>query len=161
MRWFGQRVEMHSFFSLAWMRLVNTFWDAFCVLACMGLVCRTNVEMHFVPSLARERFGQHLLPCILCPRFHWRILVNPSWAIFCVHAVMGSVWSTYVVIPLVCPQYMLKHSLRTFCVLSGIESRDAFQVFAGIKWDKSTQLEIQFVTFLALDKFGQHKLRSI
>ena len=79
------------------MDLGNTSWDAFCVLAgmdwfwsiqfevhlmfsrCKGGVWSTQVEIHFMSSLAWEGFGEHVLRCILCPRFLGIGLINSSW----------------------------------------------------------------------------------
>ena len=52
------------------MDLVNTYRDAFRVLAVMGRVCSTLIDMHIVCSLACDGFGLHMLRCILCPSLH-------------------------------------------------------------------------------------------
>jgi len=72
------------------MVLVNAFWDTFmfslewvgigqhlfCVLTGMRLGWSTNVEMHYVTSLALDGFGQHMLRNVLCRRWHGREFVN-------------------------------------------------------------------------------------
>jgi hypothetical protein len=40
--------------------LVNTWWDAICVVTGAGGIWSTQVEMHFVSSMAWEGFGQHM-----------------------------------------------------------------------------------------------------
>ena len=55
-----------------------------------------NVEIHFVFSLAYEEIGQHMLRCILCPRWHGMGLDNPNYDTFCVFAEMGGPWATRV-----------------------------------------------------------------
>jgi hypothetical protein len=65
-------------------------------------VCLTQVEIYFVPFLAWEGFGQHILRCILCLRWHWRGLVN-TCDTFCDLPVMGMVWPTRVK-SILCPR---------------------------------------------------------
>jgi hypothetical protein len=62
----------------------------------MVWIWTTHFEMHFVSSLAVEGFDQHMLRCILCPRWHGKGLVNRCCYTFCVVAGMGWVWSTHV-----------------------------------------------------------------
>ena len=59
--------------------LINTCWDTFCVLASMGSVWITYVEICFLSSLACEVFGQHMLRCIFCPPWHVMGLGNTCW----------------------------------------------------------------------------------
>jgi len=42
----------------------------------MGSLLLTHAEMHFLFSLAWFMFFQHKFRHILCPRRHWRRLVN-------------------------------------------------------------------------------------
>jgi hypothetical protein len=102
--------DMQFVFSLAWVGLsghmlifilcllwhgrdlVYPSYDTFCVLAGIGLLWSTHVEMLLVSSLTLEAFGQHMLRyllcpcwqrmgliiCILCIRWHWLGLVNTS-----------------------------------------------------------------------------------
>ena len=89
--------------------------------------------MHFVSSLAWERFGEHMLRCILFSSWHARGLVNARLGTFYVLAVMSGVWSTHVEMHL--------------SVLDGM-------------WEvRSSHAEMYFVTSLAWEGFGQHKLR--
>ena len=124
-------VEIHFLTSLAWdgfghmfwsvlcsrmhgVRLFNSSWGTFCVIAAMrgvffntcwvafsdlaglGGVWSTQVEMHFVSVLAWDGFGQHQLSYILFPHWHGIGLVNTSWDPFCVLVGMGVVWSKHV-----------------------------------------------------------------
>ena len=60
----------------------------------MGYVCSTRVEIYFVSYMAWDRFAQHNLRYILCPRGHGKHLVNPLLDTFRVFASMGWVSST-------------------------------------------------------------------
>ena len=51
-------------------------FKTFCVLAGIVGVCSTHVELHFVSLLAWEVFGQHKSRYILCPSWHWMVLFN-------------------------------------------------------------------------------------
>ena len=62
----------------------------------MEWVLASHVRKHLVPSLARERFRQHLLRYILSPRWHGMGLVNTCFETFCFLADMGGVCSTHV-----------------------------------------------------------------
>ena len=74
-------VEMNIVFSLAWVGMLNTWWDnffiyaymgrvwsarvdSFCVLVGMGCDWSTHVEMHYMLSLAYEVFAHYMLRCI-------------------------------------------------------------------------------------------------
>jgi hypothetical protein len=52
--------------------------DTICVLAGMGGDWSINVELHLVLSQAWDGFGQQMLKCIWCPRWHGIGLVNKS-----------------------------------------------------------------------------------
>ena len=137
------------------MGLIIACWDAFCFLAGMGCVWSTQVDMHFVCSLACDGFGQHMLSCILSSRWHGRGFVNTCWDTFCVLAGIGWVWSTYVGMHFVSSlswegfgQHMLKYILcsrwQGTCLVN--TSSDIFSVLAGMEW---TNVEILFVFSLA------------
>ena len=66
--------------------LLNTCWDAFCVLAGMGGVWSTHDEMHFKSLLALDELGQYMLRCILCPGWHGRRLLHTCFDASCVLA---------------------------------------------------------------------------
>ena len=134
------------------MGLVNTTWDALCVLVGMGRVWSSQliyifwipmnarglvnkVKVHFKSTLAWEVFGQEKLNYILCPWWNRRGLVITNRDAFWVFAGMGSVWSTQV-------------ELHFFVLL----------VMGRVC---STQVEIHFVSPLTWDGFGQHNLRYI
>ena len=54
-------------------------WDMFVHplgYAGMGWDCSTPNELHIVSSLEWDGFGQHMLRCIFCPRWHGKSLVN-------------------------------------------------------------------------------------
>ena len=132
------------------MGLVNTSWDAFCVLAGIGGVWSTHIEMHFVSSLSWEGYGQHKLRCILCPLWHRMRLVDTFWDIFYFLAGLGGVWATQVEI----------HFVFSMTLISLVNtSWDIFSVLAGIGGFFSTQ--VYFVLSLAWDGFGEHMLRYI
>ena len=151
--------------------------------------------MPIVSSLAWEWFVQHMLRCIFCPRWHGRGLVNTYCHAFCVLAFIDRFWSIEVELyfesmlawamfgqPIllyltsmgwVC-EHTLRYSLRTFCVLSGMESVLSTNV-SGLRWHKirldighfvtffalneSTLNEIHFESLLTWEGSGQHKLR--
>ena len=58
------------------MGLVITSCDIFCGVASIFGVCSTNVEIHYLSSIAWEGFAQHMLRYILCLRCHGMGLVN-------------------------------------------------------------------------------------
>ena len=100
----------------------------------MGLV--KQVEIHFVSSQAKDEFDQNILRYNLFHRWFRRVLVNTCWDSFCVHAVMGGVCSTHVVIHFVSsPKWrgLVITSWDTFCVL------------ADMGWVWSTQVDIYCV----------------
>ena len=79
-------------------------------------VWSTHVKLHFVSSPVLDGFGQHMLICILCIRWHrrgWdaflciagftRGLVNTCWYTYCVHAGISCDWSTLVELHFVSP----------------------------------------------------------
>ena len=108
------QVDMHFLCSMAWvgfsehklicilcaswdgMDLVNTYRDAFRVLAVMGRVCSTLIDMHIVCSLAWDGFGQQILRCIVCPRWHGMCLVNTCSDNVCELAGIEWVWSIHI-----------------------------------------------------------------
>jgi hypothetical protein len=100
LRWHGKFVQQMLRIILCpprhWRDLVNKCWDAFWVLASLICVRSTQVEIHFMSSLAWNGFRQHKLRYILCRRWHGRVLVNTSWVAFCVLSGIGGVWSTHV-----------------------------------------------------------------
>ena len=141
-------VEIHFESSLAWygfcqqklrciwcprwhaMYFVDPCWETFWVLAGTGRVFSTHDELHFVPSLAWERLGQHKFRYNLRPR-----------------CMIGD-WSTHVELHLVslawdgfC-QHMLRYTLR---------SRWHGRWLVNTRWDT-------FSFSLAWDRFSQHNL---
>jgi hypothetical protein len=69
-------LEIHLVFPQAWEELFNTCWDKFCVLAGMGGIWSTHVQMHFVSSLLWAGFAQSKLSYIFCLRIHGVGLIN-------------------------------------------------------------------------------------
>jgi hypothetical protein len=85
------------------MCLVNTCCDTFSVFADIGgfglhwlmyILWSTHVEIHVESTLAFERFGEHMLSYILCPRWYGRGLVNKNCVAFSDLAGIGGIWST-------------------------------------------------------------------
>ena len=141
-------------------------WDTVWVLVAMGWVCSSQVEMHFVFSLAWEGFGLHMLRYIFWPRWDGRVCSNPhilyihrharglvkaSWDIFLVLAGMGRVWLTDVEINFLSRLAWIGFDQACwdeFCVLAFLE---------GV-WPTHV---INFVSSLAWEGFGLHKLSYI
>ena len=162
--------EMYFEFSLAWegfgqrklwyilcprcheSGLVNTSWDTFCVLAGIGWVWSSQVEMHFAFTFLLDGFGQHKLRYILCPRWHGMCLVNTCEEAFCVLAAMVGVCSRHVEINL-CPRW---HRMRFIKIYW-----DSFRVLAGMEGEWQTLIEMHFMSLLPWDLSGQHILRYI
>ena len=125
------------------MSLVNTRWDEFCVLACIGWVSSIHVEMHFVSSLAWDGFGQPIL---------WYFFVS-SLALDEIdhHVLKGSL-------------FIPRHRIRLVKTIW-----DTFCGLAGIGWDWSTHVEVvlvssladTYVSSLSWYGFSQHALRYI
>jgi hypothetical protein len=90
------QVEMLVYCSLAEEGLANSGEAVFCVLTWMVWVGLTQVHIYFVSSLGLEVFGQHMLRCILCPRWLGMDLDNPSWIVLSVQDGMGGFWSRQV-----------------------------------------------------------------
>ena len=114
-RWvWSTQVEMHFVSLLEWdgfvqhllrcilsphwpgMSLVSKGWDTFLVLAGMGWISSTHVEILFEFSLPRDVFDHHVLRCILCITWHRIYMNKTSWVTLCVLADIGWVWSTHV-----------------------------------------------------------------
>ena len=110
------------------------------VLAAMGEVWLTQVEIHFMCSPASDGFGQPMLGCILCHRWHGIGLDNTSWDTYYVLAAMVGVWSTLVVIHFV-----------SFLAWKGLvnTSWDVFCVLANMGGVWSTQVEMHSVSWLS------------
>ena len=156
-RWHGKGLVITCFddflSAMAWECLVNTSWDTFCVLTGMRCVCPTHVEVNFVSSLALDGFGQHMLICISCPRWHGRGLVNTSWDAFCFLSFMGGRFGQHMFRYILCARWHGMGVVNT--------SWDAFYVLAGIGWDSLIQVYKHYMSWLAWEVFGQHKLRYI
>ena len=101
----------------------------------MGGVWSTQVEMHFIFSLAWDRFGRHMLRCISCLCWHGIGFVNTSWDAFCVLSGMEWLWSTHV--------------------------KDTFFVIGSMGCVWSIHASMHFVSLLAWDGYGQQILRCI
>jgi hypothetical protein len=130
--------------------LLNTCWDTFCVLACMGGVWSTHMETHVVSSLAWDGFGitkveiffvsslawdgfrQLTLRCILChlkfryifcPPWPGRGLFNICWYAFSVVAGLGVVCQ-HMLRYILCPRWHVRGFVNTrwvtFCLLAGM-----------------------------------------
>ena len=148
-------------FCLSGRGLVNKSWDPFCVLAGMGRVCSTQLEIHFVSSLLWAGFGQSKLRYMLCPRFYGQIVVNPSWDIFCVLTGMGWDWSTQIEMDFVpslvwhwIGQQMSRWILRwcRSCLFNTCS--DSFCILDGIGWFLLTHHLMLFVSLLEWEGFG-------
>ena len=80
--------------------LVITCSSTFGVLAGMGCVWSTHVNILLMSSQALVRFNHHELGSILCIPYHWMSLVITWYDAFCVLAGMGGFWSAHVEIHL-------------------------------------------------------------
>ena len=89
-------VEMHFFLPIHGIGFVNTSWDTYCVIACMGGVWSKHVKSHFVSSQAWEVFGQHMLRYIWWNHCNRRGLVNACCDALVFLAGIRCVSSTYV-----------------------------------------------------------------
>ena len=174
--------QVEIYFNLASMGeggLVNTFCDAFCVLAGIGCVCQHMlvsslawewfcplVEMHFVSSLAWDFFVQthvenHFGSSLALG------LVNTTWDTFFVIAGKGGVESKHAE-----PHFLT--SLKWRSLVTHVDTRfvstlsyegcgqhilDIFRVLTGMGCVWSRKVEICFVFSLAWVGFCQHKLR--
>ena len=121
--------------------LVNTCWDAFYRLAGMVSICSTQVDMHFVSTLAFNDFG------------------HTNWDAFRVLAGMGGVCSTHVEMHFMflqtwVGQHMLRFILSALWHVMDFVSSYWFCVLAGMSWVWSTEVEIHFVSTLAFNDFG-------
>ena len=121
---------------LAWSGVLFTFWDAFNVLASMGGFWSTHVAMQFVSSLMWHR--QSPLP---------PALVNTSWGTF------------------LCPRChgmgLFRTSWDTYIVLAGNTGWDTFIVLISMGGLWSIHVEINFVSSMIEEGFGQRTLRYI
>ena len=117
------------------MGFINTFWGTFSVLDLVCVVSSTQVEIHFVSSLAWEGIVQHILRCIFCSCWQRRGIVY-----------------TYIDIHFV-----------TLLTLYGFGQQILkWVLYPSLQWwDFSTHVEIRFVFCLALEGFGQHMFRFI
>ena len=134
------------------MNLVKSCWDVFCVLAGMGYVCSTHVEMHFLSFAGMGSFWQ----VFMCWQFemhfkfflewygivqHWfRYILGICWhtthvEMHYMFAFLGVVWSTHVKI------HFISKLLRG---AFGHTSWNKFCVPAGMRWVWSTQVELIF-----------------
>jgi hypothetical protein len=104
----------------------------------MGLVSSTQVATHFVSSLAWEGFGQYMLTCIFCLRWHGMGLIKACKDAYSVLAGMGGVWSTQVELHFV----------------SSLAWDESFFVLADMKGIWLTHVEINTVSSLAWEVFG-------
>jgi hypothetical protein len=131
--------------------LVNSNIDTCCVLGGMGSVWSTQVDMHYLFSLALEGYVQHMFGCIFCLLWHGKCLVNTNWDKYFVLAGSEWVWSTHFEINSIsswpCEEFG-QHMLRCIYLLAGM----------GLVW--TTQVET-FLSSLAWKRFGQHKLSYI
>ena len=147
-------------FSTRWhgIGLINTCWAAFCVLAGIGGILLTQVEIHFESLLSLDEFSWQILRTILCTGWH-------RW-----------VWSTHVEMHFVSSlgwEGFAQHMFRCIFCPSGTGCLfytcwDTLNVLADMGWvglscvEKhfvysllwmgcTTQLETHFVSSLAWD----------
>ena len=149
-KWLVITFEMHFVSSLALEVFGQTCWYTFSVLAVMGWVWTTHVEIHFESLLAWEGFGQHMLMSLLSHRWHSKGLLYTSSDAFFVLAGMGELYSTHVEIQIVSSLAWdgFGHTCWGTC-----------WVLIGMEEVLSTHDEIHFVSSLAWERIGQHMLR--
>ena len=153
-----------------WMRLVNTRWDKFCVLADMGGVWSTEIEMHFIFSLACDRLGDtcwdayHVfagMKYVLTTQVEVHFLFSLAWddlgqQMLKIRFMSLLAWDVF-------GQYKLRHIL--FLCWHGIgllnTCWDTFCFLACMGGVRSTHVEINFMPSLAWDGFNQYKLWCI
>jgi hypothetical protein len=130
--------------------LVNIFWDTFCDPAGSRCVRSTQVEIHFLSSLAWEWFGQHRFRWILNSRWRWHVdkhfvssLVWDCWDVFCVFTVKGWVVEIRFVSPVATVGLVLRYILgsRRHEMDLVITRWDAFCMLAGREVLAHTQRE--------------------
>jgi hypothetical protein len=110
-----------------------------------------------------------LLRFILCPRRNGICLVNTCLDTFCVFAGIGQVSSTHAEIHLSSLAWHVFSQEILRCMLCPCwngrdlvnKCLDVFCILAGMGWFWSTHVEIDSVSSLAWDAFGQHMLRYI
>ena len=144
------------------MCLVNTCSVNFCVLAGMGLVWSSNVEMHYVSLLVSDVFGQYILICILCIRWHWRVLSLYGE----IHFETSLAWDGYCQNMLTCnfcPRWHFMNYVEMHLMPSlAWEGFVAMHVGSLLLWAGLVNpSQDTFLSTLAWDGFGQRKLLYI
>ena len=140
---------------------VNTCRYPFSVLAGLGYVLSSHIEIHFVSWLAWKGFGQHMLRCIFSSS---RVKIHSMFTLaydgFSQHMLR---WILFI------PWHrigLINTIWETFCVLAGIgwlwsTNWDASCVFPGMGGVWSTYVEMHFISSMTWDGFGQRMLRYI
>ena len=118
--------------------------NPFSFLAGMGGFFSTRVEGVFMSFLACDGFGQHMLRCILCIRWHGNCLCNT-----CCDDFLSSL------------AFHMFAFRGKFCDIDAQQMLWFIYVLAGMGWVWSTHVEIYFISFLAREEFGQHVLARL
>ena len=160
------RHMLRYIFCPLWHCLFKICWDPFWILAGMGGVLSTKVEMHFVSSLSWEGFGQCYDPIIVldCIGKDWSTRVE----IHVVSSLTRNGFGQHLLRGILCPrwhervgQLMLRNILCPRWYGRGFANTclDKFCGLAGMGWVWWTHVEINFVSSPTWETFGQHKLR--